>query len=111
MLSEFEFVYYINLIQDGLNQRRKFDRAMSEFNTSFFVSNIGEDWLKGLIMLLETVMDDKPGKNGSYISWWLFESNTVDKKLIITDENNNDSELDVSTPELLYKWLIRRKVD
>jgi hypothetical protein len=111
MLSEFEFVYYINKIQDGLNQRRKFDEAMSEFNTSFFVSNIGEDWLKGLIMLLETVMDDEPGKNGSYISWWLFESNFVDKKLIITNENGDDSELDVSTPELLYKWLVERKVD
>lgn len=111
MLSEFEFVYYINLIQDGLQQRRKFDEAMSEFNTSFFVSNIGEDWLKGLIMLLETVMDDKPGKNGSYISWWLFESNVVDKKLIITDAKGNDSEIDVSTSELLYKWLTNRNVD
>ena len=111
MLSEFEFVYYINLIQDGLNQRRKFDEAMSEFNTSFFVSNIGEDWLKGLIMLLETVMDDKPGKNGSYISWWLFESNIVDKKIIITDNFGNNTEIDVSTPELLYKWLSNRNVD
>lgn len=111
MLTEFEFVYYINKIQDGLNQRRKFDEAMTEFNTSFFVSNIGEDWLNGLIMLLETVMDDKPGKNGSYISWWLFDSNIVDKKLIITNENGDDSEVDVSTPELLYKWLVERKVD
>ena len=111
MLSEFEFVHYINLIQDGLNQRRKFDEAMSEFNTSFFVSNIGEDWLKGLIMLLETVMDDKPGKNGSYISWWLFESNVVDKKLIITDENGDSTSIDLSTPELLYKWLSNRNVD
>ena len=111
MLTEFEFVYYINKIQDGLRQRRKFDNAMTEFNTSFFVSNIGEDWLSALIMLLETVMDDKPGKNGSYISWWLFESNTVDKKLMITDEKGNDSEIDVSTPELLYKWLVERKVD
>lgn len=111
MLTEFEFVNYINLIEKGLEQRRKFDKAMTEFNTSFFVSNIGEDWLKGLIMLLETVMDDKPGKNGSYISWWLFESNIVDKKLIITDVNGDASELDVSTPELLYKWLVDRKVD
>ena len=111
MLTEFEFVYYINLIQNGLNQRDKFDRAMSEFNTSFFVSNIGEDWLNGLIMLLETVMDDKPGKNGSYISWWLFESNIVGKKLIVTDEKGEDSEIAVSTPELLYKWLVERKVN
>lgn len=111
MLTEFEFVNYINLIEKGLEQRRKFDKAMTEFNTSFFVSNIGEDWLNGFINLLETVMDDKPGKNGSYISWWLFESNTVDKKLIITDENGDDSEVDVSTPELLYKWLVDRKVD
>ena len=110
MLSEFEFVNYINLIEKGLQQRDKFDKAMTEFNTSFFVSNIGEDWLKGLIMLLETVMDDKPGKNGSYINWWLFESNIADKKLIITDENGDDSEVDLSTPELLYKWLVERKV-
>ena len=48
MLTEFEFVNYINLIEKGLEQRRKFDKAMTEFNTSFFVSNIGEDWLKGL---------------------------------------------------------------
>lgn len=109
MLSEFEFVNYISLIQKGLEQRRKFDEAMSEFNTSFFVSNIGEDWLNGLVMLLETSMDDKPGKNWSYISWWLFESNTVDKKLIITDETGKDSEIDVSTPELLYKWLVERE--
>lgn len=111
MLSESEFVNYINLIEKGLEQRNKFDKAMSEFNTSFFVSNIGEDWLNGLITLLETVMDDKPGKNGSYINWWLFESNIVDKKLIITDENGDDSEVDLSTPELLYKWLVERKVD
>ena len=110
MLTEFEFVYYINKIQDGLNQRRKFDEAMTEFNTSFFVSNIGEDWLNGLIMLLETVMDDKPGKNGSYISWWLFESNIVDKKLIVT-ENGVDKEIPVKTPHQLYKFLIERKVD
>jgi hypothetical protein len=111
MLTEFEFVYYINKIQDGLNQRRKFDEAMTEFNTSFFVSNIGEDWLNVSLLLLETIMDDKPGKNGSYISWWLFDSNTVDKKLIVTNEDGDDSEVDVSTPELLYKWLVGRKVD
>ena len=111
MLSESEFVNYINLIEKGLEQRDKFDKAMSEFNTSFFVSNIGEDWLNGLINLLETVMDDRPGKNGSYISWWLFESNIVDKKLIVTNEDGDDSEVDVSTPELLYKWLVGREVD
>lgn len=109
MLTEFEFVYYINLIHDGLNQRRKFDEAMSEFNTSFFVSNIGEDWLNGFITLLETVMNDKPGKNGSYISWWLFDGRT-DRQLILTDENGDSTSIDLSTPELLYKWLVERKV-
>lgn len=110
MLSEFEFVYYINKIQDGLRQRKNFDKAMSEFNTSFFVSNIGEDWLNALIMLLETVMNDKPGKNGSYISWWLFDSKT-DRQLILTDENGDSTSIDLSTPELLYKWLSNRNVD
>ena len=110
MLSEFEFVYYINKIQDGLRQRKNFDKAMSEFNTSFFVSNIGEDWLNASIMLLETVMNDKPGKNGSYISWWLFDGKT-DRQLILTDKNGDSTSIDLSTPELLYKWLINRNVD
>ena len=110
MLTEFEFVNYINLIEKGLEQRRKFDKAMTEFNTSFFVSNIGEDWLNASIMLLETVMDDKPGKNGSYISWWLFDGRT-DRQLVLTDENGDSTSIDLSTPELLYKWLSNRNVD
>lgn len=110
MLTEFEFVYYINLIQNGLNQRGKFDRAMSEFNTSFFVSNIGEDWLNGFIMLLETVMNDRPGKNGSYIHWWLFD-NITNRQLTLADENGDSTSIDLSTPELLYKWLSNRNVD
>lgn len=110
MLSEFEFVYYINKIQDGLRQKRKFDEAMTEFNTSFFVSNIGEDWLNVSLLLLETIMNDKPGKNGSYISWWLFDGRT-DRQLILTDENGDSTSIDLSTPELLYKWLVERKVD
>lgn len=111
MLSEFEFVNYISLIQKGLEQRRKFDEAMAEFNTSFFVSNIGEDWLNGLVMLLETSMDDKPGKNGSYISWWLFNSNVVDKIITITEEDGANYEVSVKTPQQLYKFLSERKVD
>ena len=110
MLSESEFVNYINLIEKGLEQRRKFDKAMTEFNTSFFVSNIGEDWLNGLVALLETVMDDKPGKYGSYISWWLFDNRT-NRRLILADENEGSTSIDLSTPELLYKWLSNRNVD
>ncbi len=111
MLSKYEFVSYINLIQSGLEQRRRFDKAMSEFNTSFYVTNLGEDWLQGLICLLEVVMKDPPGKNGSYISWWLFGSDEVCKTLILTDEDGNDTELEVSTPEALYDYLTERKVD
>ena len=111
MLSEFEFITALDYITKGLEQRDKFDKAMSEFNTSFYVTNIGDDWLTGLIFLLEIAMNDPPGKNGSYISWWLFNSNVVDKILTITDGNGDDSEIDVSTPELLYKWLVERKVN
>lgn len=106
MLSKYEFINYINVIQNGLEQRRRFDKAMSEFNTSFYVSNLGEHWLNGLVRLLEVVMKDPPGKNGSYISWWLFGGN---KTLIIADEDGNDTELDVSTPEALYDYLVSRE--
>jgi hypothetical protein len=58
-------------------------------------------------------MNDKPGKNGSFISWWLFEADYTknEKLLVIDDGDGNPTELDVSTPELLYKWLVEKKVN
>ena len=109
MLSEYEFITALDYITKGLEQRAKFDKAMSEFNTSFYVTNIGNDWLDGLIFLLEISMNDRPGKNGSYISWWLFNDIT-DKTLIIT-ENGEDKEIPIKTPHQLYKFLSERKVD
>lgn len=110
MLSEYEFITCLDYITKGLEQRDKFDKAMSEFNTSFYVTNLGDDWLHGLIFLLEISMNDRPGKNGSYISWWLFNSDITDRTLIVT-ENGVDKEIPVKTPHQLYKFLIERKVD
>lgn len=111
MLSEYEFITVLDYITKGLEQRDKFDKAMSEFNTSFYVTNIGDDWLTGLIFLLEIAMNDKPGKNGSYISWWLFNSNVVDKIITIIEEDGTSYEIPVKTPHQLYKFLSERKVD
>ena len=111
MLSEYEFTTCLDYILKGLDQRAKFNKAMSEFNTSFYVTNLGDDWLDGLIFLLEIAMNDRPGKNGSYINWWLFNSNVVDKILTITEEDGISYEIPVKTPHQLYKFLSKRKVD
>ena len=39
-ISKNDFVKYLKQIQKGLKRREKFDDAMAEFNTSFFVSNL-----------------------------------------------------------------------
>ena len=111
MLSEYEFITVLDYILKGLDQRAKFNKAMSEFNTSFYVTNLGDDWLDGLIFLLEIAMNDRPGKNGSYINWWLFNSNVVDKTITITEEDGTSYEIPVKTPHQLYKFLSERKVD
>lgn len=111
MISEYEFITTLDYITKGLEQRDKFDKAMSEFNSSFYVTNIGDDWLTGLIFLLEIAMNDPPGKNGSFISWWLFNSNVVDKIITITEEDGTSYEVPVKTPQQLYKFLSERKVD
>ena len=111
MLSEYEFTTCLDYITKGLEQRDKFNKAIGEFNTSWFVTNLCEDWLNGLIFLLETTMNDLPGPCGSYISWWLFESDKVCKTIILTDDNGDSYGVPVETPQQLYKFLSKRKVD
>lgn len=100
------FVTSLKAIQEGLERREKLDKAFSEACDSFFVCNVGEEWLNQLITILEYLMEDFPDKKyGSMISWWLFEN--VDKK-IWWEESDQKIERDLTTPEALYDYLVEK---
>ena len=111
ILSKEDFVEIINLIKIGYEKRNKFSDALEEINEGWFICNLGEEWVNALIDLLCIVMNDKSDKfeNNVYdetmIEWWLFAD--VDKKLTIKDISTKETyEVDISTPEKLYDYLI-----
>lgn len=98
------FVQTLKVIKEGYERRNKFNDAISDICSSWFVCNVGEEWLKQLITLLEYLMEDEPSsKSSSIIDWWLFEK--VDKK-IWWEENGQKIERDLTTPEALYDYLV-----
>lgn len=99
-ISKELFVKSIKQIQQGIQERNKFDEAMSKINSSYFVSTIGNDWLYTAIELLCNSVGDKSDEFGTVIEWFLFEGA---KKEIIIDQN---TVIDVSTPEKLYDYFV-----
>ena len=108
-ISEELFIDMLKRIKEEYERILKFDKAMSEISDSFFICNAGEGYLNALLDLLEDVMNDKSDpKYGSMIGWWLWED--VEKK-VWWEEDGEEKELDLTTPESLYKYLNERKVD
>lgn len=103
-LDKDTFVSCINAIQVGLEKRNKFDDAIAAFSESYFICNVGDEWLNSLLGLLEKLMDDLPSKKySSVIQWWLWE----DKTLLI-EEDDKTIERVLATPELLYDYLVEK---
>lgn len=108
-ITKEQFVKAIDAIQKGLQRRCDFDNAMQKINTSFFVSDIGNEWLHTAIELLEVAVGDKDYGYGTTISWYLFEK--VEKVITIREDNGKVLEspvvMDCSTPEALYDYFER----
>lgn len=108
-ISETVFVETLKRIQEEYERILKFDKALSEISDSFFICNAGEGYLNALLDILEDVMNDKSTpKYDSYIRWWLFDN--VEKKIWFENDDER-TEIDLTTPESLYKYLNERKVD
>lgn len=108
-ISEEVFVDMLKRIKEEYERILKFDKAMSEISDGYFICNAGEGYLYALLDLLEDVMNDKSTpKYSSYIRWWLFDG--VEKKLW-WEKDEEKFEVDLTTPQALYKYLNERKVD
>ena len=105
------FVETLEAIQKGLEQRNQVDKAFSQFSDSYFINNIGNDWLNALTKLLENIVGDDPEiKYGTIIEWWLYED--ITPKVIYLQphhpKNTTGEELEISveTPEQLYEYFL-----
>lgn len=109
-ISKEEFVKALNDIKKGLERRDKFNDAIEDATDTFFICNIGDEFLNTAIHLLEIAVNDKEiPQVGTTISWWLFEN--VEKKITISEisplnTQNEPIVVDCTTPEQLYDYFL-----
>ena len=90
----------------GLERMQTFENSINEFNCGSFNFTGADDLINGFIETLSYSVVNDP----ELIEWWLYES--VEKKIYIKEHsplNPCDKELiiDVSTPELLYDYIVK----
>lgn len=105
------FVETLEAIKKGLEQRNQVDKAFSQFSDSYFISNIGNDWLDALTKLLEDAVGDEVSpKYGSTITWWLYEDITPKVIYLQSEHPKNTTgeelEIPVETSEQLYEYFL-----
>lgn len=108
MISKELFVSTIEEIEKEMKRIDAFNDALSEACDGFPIITIGSGYLDALL----DVLNAEFGESGrdSTISWWLFED--VEKKIWISPKHpaNNtgkEIEVDVSTPDRLYDYLVQ----
>ena len=109
-ISKEQFVEALTAIKDGLDDRARFDKALSEFSNSWFISTVGTKWLDTATRLLEIAVNDTVNpKYGSMISWWLYENAKVVYVQPHTEFNDTNEQLEISieTAEELYDFFVK----
>jgi hypothetical protein len=100
MISKKTFVETINNIQAQEKKAADFTKALNIYcdgNQIFDTNNL---YLKSLLTIFKEMFHDEH----ETISWWLWED--VEKKVWINYGQKNEIVIDVSTPELLYDYLV-----
>lgn len=106
LVSKELFIETLEVIKTGLERRNTFDQALGDVSDSWFVCNIGDEWLKQLVKMLEYSMDDHPTpKYDSIIGWWLFDRG---EKKIWWEESGKTIEKDLTSSDALYDYLVER---
>lgn len=96
MIPKKMFVEVIENIRKEEEKARKFAKALDIYADGHFIWDADNLYLKSLMDILERIFHD----NYDTISWFIWED--VEKKIWLAD----GTEIDVSTPEKLYDYLI-----
>lgn len=97
MITKSMFVDAINNVRQQESRVDQFSKALSAICDGHPVFDVNNLYLKSLLEVLKATFNDQD----NYISWWLWED--VEKKVWLPD----DTEIDLSTPEQLYDFLIQ----
>lgn len=95
MLNQRDFVSFIKAIKKEEKRLYELGRNLESLGDGFIV--LENPLIESIVKFLETAMEDK----SDYITWWLFED--IEKKIWLQD----GTEIDVSTPQKLYKFLVQ----
>ena len=109
MINKCEFVNIINKLKEvkdfvdktNDNARKLNDAIISDF---FNASSLSISHETLVVKLLENIFDDRD----SMISWWLYE-NDYGRKFKMGSFSVNDVDIDLTTPEKLYDYLLEEK--
>lgn len=93
MLNQRDFLSFIKAIKKEEKRLYNIAKNIEYFGDGFIV--VDNPLIESIIKFLKKAMNDK----SDYIEWWLFEE--VDKKVWLED----GTEIDLSTPKDLYKFL------
>ena len=96
MITKSMFVDVINNIRKQEKRVDKFSKALNQICDGHPLFDVNNLYLKSLLDVLKATFNDQD----DYISWWLWED--VEKKVWLED----NTEVDLSTPEQLYDFLI-----
>lgn len=95
-ISKELFVEVIENIREQEAKMNRFSKALNEICDGHPLMDVNNLYLHSLLKVLESIFHD----NYDTISWFLWED--VEKKIWLAD----GTEIDVSTPEKLYDYLI-----
>lgn len=109
MLTKNEFVKAINAIKD-IDEKLDNNIKDKDLRLSFCEYSLQD----AMIELLESAMGIPVDDNyGSTISWWIYENDFGKNhwSIIEKDENDNETEIYLDTPEELYDYCVDTSIE
>lgn len=98
MITKETFCKVLALIKEQGEINEQFNKALDLVGDGHFVYDTENRYLKGLLLLLKEVMDDKY----DYIGWWLYEA-TDDYTVYAQDDSRSWC---LKESEALYDFII-----
>ena len=100
MISKKTFVNTIKNIRKQEKRASDFTKALNIYCDGHPVFDSNNLYLKSLLIVLEEIFNDQY----ETIEWWLWEN--VEKKVWVNYGKEDQYEIDLSTPEQLYDYLV-----
>lgn len=103
LISKEKFINYVNKYKEAWEEQKRFQDALRPF-FDFPVCTYRDNLMNAYEQLLVEVSECD--NEDDIFSWWLFESPNDSKVISIKEKDGTTVEYDVTTPEVLYDYLV-----